>query len=85
MIVFDIVTSPTFLNVVLNGWKQDTFNGCNACDVYDGSVIMFNFNSFAYSIASKIMWLPCPSRINKCSLVRNTPPRIDFLKKNKNS
>ncbi len=32
VIFFDIVESLTFLNVVLNGLKQDTFNGYRACD-----------------------------------------------------
>jgi len=37
----------TFLNVVLKGLKQDTYNGCNACNVCDGNVIMSNPKSFA--------------------------------------
>jgi hypothetical protein len=56
----------TFLNVVLKGLKQNTSNGCNACDVCNDNVIMLNPNSFACSIASKIIWLSCPSRIKKC-------------------
>ncbi len=32
VIFFDIVESLNFLNVVLNGLKQDTFNGYRACD-----------------------------------------------------
>ncbi len=43
----DIVASLAFLNVVLNGLKQDTFNGCRACDVWDNKVIMSNPNSYA--------------------------------------
>jgi hypothetical protein len=75
----------TFLNVVLKCLKQNTFNGCNACDVCDGNVIIFNPNFFACSIAFKVIWLPCPSRINKCRLLKDTPHVIDLLKKDKNS
>jgi hypothetical protein len=32
VIFFNIVESLTFFNVVLNGLKQDTFNGYRACD-----------------------------------------------------
>ncbi len=49
----------TFLNVVLKGLKQDTYNGCNVCNVCDGSVIMSNPNSFACFIAFRVTWLPC--------------------------
>jgi hypothetical protein len=45
----DIITSSTFLNVILNELKQDTFNGCRTCDVWDDKVIKFNPNSYAYS------------------------------------
>jgi aryl-phospho-beta-D-glucosidase BglC (GH1 family) len=75
----------TFLNVVLKGLKQNTSYGCTACDVCNGNVIMFNPNSFACSIASKVIWLPCPFRINKCRLLKDTPPRTNLLKKDKNS
>ncbi len=51
-LLINIVVSLNFLNDVLKNLKQDTFNGYNACDVGDGNVIMFNPNSFAYSIAS---------------------------------
>jgi hypothetical protein len=71
-----------FLNVVLKSSKQNT---SNACDVCNGNVIMFNPNSFACSIAYKVIWLPCPSKINKSWLLNDTPPRIDLLKKDKNS
>jgi hypothetical protein len=73
------------LKVVLKGLKQDTYNGCNACIVCDGSVIMSNPNYFAYFIAFRVTWLPCPSRINKCWLVKDIPPQTNFLKKDKNS
>jgi hypothetical protein len=59
------VASLNFLNVVLNGWKQNTYDGCKTCDVWDGKVIMSNPNSCACSIASTVTWLGCPSRINK--------------------
>jgi hypothetical protein len=75
----------TFLNVVLKVLKQNTSNGYNACDVCDGNVIMFNQNSFACSIASNVIWLPCPSRINNCRLLKDTPLGTDLLKKDKNS
>jgi hypothetical protein len=44
----DILTSLTFLNVILNDLKQDTLNGCRTCDVWDGKVIKSNLNSYAY-------------------------------------
>jgi len=44
----DIIISSTFLNVILNELKQDTFNGCKTCDVWDDMVIKFNPNSCAY-------------------------------------
>jgi hypothetical protein len=56
----------TFLNVVLKGLKQNTSNGYNACDLCNDNAIMFNSNFFACSISSKVIWVPCPSRINKC-------------------
>jgi hypothetical protein len=62
-----ITLSISFLNCVLKGLKlDDTFKGCNACDVWLGSVIMSNPNWCAYFIASKITCDPCPSRIIKC-------------------
>jgi hypothetical protein len=63
-LLINIATFLTFLNVVLKGLKQDTFNGCNACDMFNGNVIMFNANSFAYFIAS---WVT--SSIKKCQFV----------------
>ncbi len=75
----------TFLNVVLKGLKQNTFNGYNACDVCNGNVIMLNPISFACSIVSMVIWLPCPSRINKCQLLKDTPLGTYLLKKNRNS
>jgi hypothetical protein len=81
----DIVAFLTFFNVFLKGLKQNTFNGCNARDVCDGSVIMFNPNFFAYSIACRVTLLPCPFKINKCWLLKDIPPRVDLLKINKNS
>jgi hypothetical protein len=60
-LLIDIATSLTFLNVVLKGLKQDTFNGCNACDMCNDNVIMFNPNSFACSIASRVT-----SLVEKC-------------------
>jgi hypothetical protein len=35
-LLLDIITSLTFLNVILNDLKQDTFNGCRTCDMWDG-------------------------------------------------
>jgi hypothetical protein len=79
----DIVTSLTFFNVMLKGLKQDTFNGCNVCDVCDGNVIMSNPNSFAYFITYRVTWLPCPSIIYKCWLLKDTSPGTNLLKKDK--
>jgi hypothetical protein len=84
-LLLDIVASLTFLYAILNFLKQDTFNGCNACDVCDGSVIMFNPKKFAYLIAYRVTWLPCPFKINKCWLLKDIPLGIDLLKKDKNS
>jgi hypothetical protein len=81
----DITASLTFLNVLLTGLKQNTSNGCRACDVWDGKVIIFNSNFGACYIAFRVTWLPCPSKTNKCQLVRNIPFGIDFLKKANNS
>lgn len=66
--------------------KQNVMSrGCKACDVWEGKVIMLKSNSScAYSIASKVIWLPWPSRISKCRLVRETHLRINLLKKHKN-
>jgi hypothetical protein len=80
-----ILASLTFLNVVVKGLKQNTSNRYITCDVCDGNVIMSSPNSFAYSIASRVTWLPCPSRINKCWLPRDIPLGIDLLKKDRNS
>jgi hypothetical protein len=76
----NIVTSLTFLNVILNGLKQDTSNGYRTCDVWEGRVIMSKFISFAYDIAFKVTCLPCPSIINNCLLMKNNPLKIIFLK-----
>jgi hypothetical protein len=84
-LLLDIATSLTFLNVILKGLEQDTSNGCNACDVCDGNVIMLNPNSFAYSIVFKVTWLLSSSRINKCKLLKDIPPRTYLLKKDRNS
>ncbi len=46
---------------------------------------MLNSNSFAYFITFKVTWLPCPSIINNCQLLKNIPPGIDLLEKDKNS
>lgn len=73
-----------FLNVVLNGLKQITFDVCRICDVGDGKVIMSNLNFYAYSIVFRATWLPCPSKTNKCRLVKDTLPKTNFLKKVKN-
>ncbi len=80
----DIAAFLTFLNVVLNGLKQDTSNGCKTCDVWNGKIIMSNPKSCACSTLSRVIWLPCPSKTNKCWLVRDNPPGIDFLNKVKN-
>ncbi len=68
---------------VLKGLKQDTSNGCDACDACDDNVIMCNPNSLVCSIAYKWTWLPCPFRINKCWLLRDTPLGTNLLKKTK--
>jgi hypothetical protein len=45
---------------------------------------MSNPISLAYSIASKVTWLPCPSKIKNCLLMNDTPSGIDLLNKDKN-
>ncbi len=69
-----LVSSLAFFNIVLKGLKQDVmFRGWKACDVWEVKVIMFKPNfSCAYYIASKVIWLPWPSTISKCWLVRET-------------
>ncbi len=39
---------------------------------HDG-LFSLNPNSFTNSIASKVTWLPCPSKINKSQLLKDTP------------
>jgi len=46
-----------YLNVVLNGLKQDTSNGSRASDVWDAKLIVSNLNSCASSIISMVTWL----------------------------
>jgi hypothetical protein len=38
-------------------------------------------NCCAYSIACSVTWDPCPSKTNKCLLVREIPLGINLLKK----
>jgi hypothetical protein len=85
LLLLNIALSLTFLNVILNGLKQDTYNGYRTCDVSNGKVIMSNPNSCACYITYGVTWLPYPSKTNKCQLVRNTPPKTNLLKKVKNS
>jgi hypothetical protein len=54
--------SLSFLKIVLKGLKQVTSKGCNAWDVCEGKIIVFNPNVYACSIASKVRWDPWPSR-----------------------
>ncbi len=42
---------------------------------------MSNPNSFTYSIAFRVTWLPCPFKINKCRLLKDIPFGIELLKK----
>jgi hypothetical protein len=87
----NIITSLTFLNVVLNGLKWNSSNGCKTCDVWDGKVIFSNLNSCVYSIVFKVTWLPCPSKINKCLLVKKfhldqiSWQKLEFLEQKKRS
>jgi hypothetical protein len=75
----------TFLNVVLNGLKQYTFNGLENMYVWDGKVIMFRPISCACDIAFKATLLPCPSKINNYLLLKVTLLGTYFLKKEQNS
>ncbi len=84
-LLLDITTSLTFLNFILKTYFETRHIYYNAYDVCDDNVIMYNPNSIACSIASRVTWLPCPFKINKCQLLRGTPPRIYLLKENKKS
>ncbi len=75
----------SFLNVVSNGLKQVKSKGCNACEVWEGKMIVFKPKDFAYNIDSKVIWDPCSFKINKWRLVVEIPFGIDQLKKEKNS
>jgi hypothetical protein len=75
----------SFLKVVLKGLKQFTYNSYRACDVWNGNMIMSKPNYCTYFIVSMITCDPCPSRINRCWLNWNMPPKIDLLKNGKNS
>ncbi len=46
---------------------------------------MFSPNACVCSIAFKVTFDPCPSKISKFLLVREIPPCTNLLKKNKNS
>jgi len=56
-LLLNTVASLTFLNVVLNDLKQDKFDGCKTCDVWDDKVIMFNPNFCVRFITCKVTWL----------------------------
>jgi hypothetical protein len=75
----------SFLNVVLNGLKQVKSKRCNACEVWEGKVIISKPKDCAYSIDYKLIWDPCPSKISECWLVVEIPLGIDQLKKERNS
>ncbi len=49
----------------------------------DGNVIMSNPNSFVYVVTYMVTWLPCPSIINKCWLLRLTSLGTNLLRKDK--
>jgi len=51
--------------------------------VSNGGVIMSNPISLACFIASRVTWLPCPSKINKFLSVNDTLLGIDLLKKDR--
>jgi hypothetical protein len=48
-----------FMKVVLNGLKQFTFRGYKAWEMCESKVVIFNPNSWAYFIASKVTCEPC--------------------------
>ncbi len=77
--------SFSFLKIVLKGLKQVTSKGCNAWDVCEGKIIVFNPNVYACSIASRVTWDPWPSKMYKCLFVRKIPLGIDLLKKKRNA
>ncbi len=78
-----IIVSLSFLKIVLKGLKQATSKGWSAWDVFEGKIIMLSPKSLVCSIASRVTWDPCPSKINRCLLVRDTSPSINLLKKDK--
>ncbi len=69
------------MKAVLKGLKQVMSKGCNAWDVCEGKVNIFNLNAYACSIASRVTWDPWPLKINKCLFNRKIPLGIDLLKK----
>ncbi len=72
-----------FLEVNLKGLKQFKSNGYKAWDVWNGNVIMSKPNFSQCFIVCTITCEPCPTRINRCWLNWNMPPRIDLLKNDK--
>lgn len=80
-----ISISLNFLQVVLKGSKQLTSNNCKACDVWDGKMIISKQNYCTCFITSMVRCDPCPTRINRCQLNWNMPPKIGLLKNDKNS
>jgi len=52
---------------------------------WDGKVIMSNPISCACSIVFRVTWLSCPSRTNKCQLIKDIPLGTNLFEKFKNS
>jgi hypothetical protein len=76
--------SISLLKVILKGLEQLTPKSWSACDVCEGKVIISNPNSLIHSIALKVSWDPCPSKMNKCLFVRDIPLGLTSWKKIKN-
>ncbi len=77
--------SLSFLKVIFKGLKQTTCKGCNAWDVCEGKVNRSNSNVYVCLIASRVIWGPWSSKMNKCLCNKEIPFGIDLLKKERNS
>jgi hypothetical protein len=73
----------SLLKAILKGLKQATSKGWTACHVCEGKIIISNLNYLVCSIASRVTWDPCPSKVNKCLFVKDIPLSIDLLKRQK--
>jgi hypothetical protein len=74
----------TFLKAISKSLKHVKSKGCNAWDVCEGKVTISSPNVYACSIASRVTCNPWPSKMSRCLFIREIPPSIVLLKKEKN-